>query len=216
MILTEITEEKIEQNWEKFKSLLLSIKREGMQDLINYLENDTDFKYAPASTRFHGAFKGGLCEHSLTVYNLICQLNNTYKDQLGEEPLNEDSLKIAALLHDIAKINTYELSYQNKKVYKESGTKHDNLGNFEWESIPVYKTRDVEDRFVFVNHESTSEFICRQFIGLTISESTAIMTHHGGLGFDSIRPEAMGVNYSRCPLAVLLHAADLMAAYIKV
>ena len=44
---------------EEFLSLLRSIKREGMEDLIKFIES-TDFFKAPARTRFDGKFEGGL------------------------------------------------------------------------------------------------------------------------------------------------------------
>lgn len=47
---------------EEFLNLLRSVKREGIDDLIRFIEN-TDFFTAPASTRFHGDHAGGLVEH---------------------------------------------------------------------------------------------------------------------------------------------------------
>lgn len=211
-MLREITENKIESNWEKFKGLLLGINRDGMQELIDYLENKTDFKFAPASTKYHGSFKGGLCEHSLAVCEVIMRLHNTYVELFGES-INHDSLIITSLLHDISKVNSYEETYQNKKVYSEDGSKFDDNGKFDWVSVKGYKMKDLEDRFVFVNHESTSEFIVRQFIDLTIEESVAIMTHHNGMGHDSIPLDATSPNLSKSPLSLLLHEADLFAAY---
>ena len=58
---------------EEFKALLESISRDGMQDLISFIEERTDFYTAPASTRFHGDYEGGLVEHSLKVYELLKQ-----------------------------------------------------------------------------------------------------------------------------------------------
>ena len=52
---------------EEFIALLRQTNREGMEQLIEFL-NKTDFFEAPASTRFHGCFKGGLVEHSMKVY----------------------------------------------------------------------------------------------------------------------------------------------------
>jgi 23S rRNA maturation-related 3'-5' exoribonuclease YhaM len=47
-----------------------NIKREGAEELLNFLLSDhSDFFTAPASTRFHGAYEGGLLEHSLNVYD---------------------------------------------------------------------------------------------------------------------------------------------------
>ena len=38
---------------EEFLKILRTIKRDGLEDFIKFLEN-TDFFTAPASTRFHG------------------------------------------------------------------------------------------------------------------------------------------------------------------
>lgn len=211
-MLSEITENKIETNYERFKDLLRSTNRDGIEELINYLDTKTDFKFAPASTRYHGSFKGGLCEHSLNVYDILVNMNNLYKEITGE-CFEEDSLIIVALLHDISKVNTYEDSFQNKKIYKEDGSKWDELGNYDWVSVKSYRTKDYNDRFVFVNHELTSEFIVRQFIGLRVAESAAIVMHHNGMGHDSIPSETTGLALSKFPLALLLHSADLFAAY---
>lgn len=42
------------------------INRQGIEKLNDWLQN-TDFFTAPASTRFHGAYPGGLVEHSINV-----------------------------------------------------------------------------------------------------------------------------------------------------
>ena len=57
---------------EEFLALLRSVDREGMDELINFIEK-SDFFKAPASTRFHGSYEGGLLEHSLNVYKLLCE-----------------------------------------------------------------------------------------------------------------------------------------------
>lgn len=46
------------------------VKREGADKLLDYIEK-SDFFVAPASTRFHGAYKGGLVDHSLNVYDCL-------------------------------------------------------------------------------------------------------------------------------------------------
>ena len=52
---------------EKMLELLKSINREGIDKLISFLEK-TDFFEAPASTRFHGSYAGGLVEHSIKCF----------------------------------------------------------------------------------------------------------------------------------------------------
>ena len=54
----------MDENKVRFLELCKKINREGMDDLIKWLES-SDFFVAPASTRFHGSYAGGLCEHSL-------------------------------------------------------------------------------------------------------------------------------------------------------
>ena len=55
---------------EEFLNLLRKVNREGIEDIINFLEK-SDFFKAPASTRFHGDHEGGLVEHSLKVYEIL-------------------------------------------------------------------------------------------------------------------------------------------------
>ena len=55
---------------EEFIKLLRSTNRDGMEDVIGFLEK-SDFFKAPASTRFHGNYEGGLLEHSMKVYEIL-------------------------------------------------------------------------------------------------------------------------------------------------
>ena len=55
---------------EEFRNLLLSVNREGMDKLLDFIDA-TDFYTAPASTRFHGSYEGGLLEHSMKVYEIL-------------------------------------------------------------------------------------------------------------------------------------------------
>lgn len=214
----ELTENNIIDNENRFIALLTMTNREGINDLIDYLKS-TDFFYAPASTKYHGNFKGGLCLHSLYVYDIMKKMFDNYLELKEFNDIGEtyeeahNSIIISSLLHDISKANLYEETYQNKKIYCDDGTKYDEGGRYEWKSVKGYKTRDEEEQFVIGNHEETSEFIARQFIPLRISESAAIMHHHGGVGWDSIPIEAMSKIYIKYTLALLLHEADLLAAY---
>ena len=204
-----LSNEQLSQNKEEFISLLKSIHREqaNVEGLVKKLEA-SDFFYAPASTKYHGSFKGGLCRHSLDVYivlrNLVAQNNLD---------IDEESLIICALLHDFSKMNLYEVTNFNKKVYSENGSKSDNGGRFDWVTEQGYKTVDLSERFVYGNHEETSEYMIRQFIPLKLEESVAILHHHGGMGYDSSQTNISDI-YQRYPLALMLHLADMTCAYL--
>ena len=112
---------------EEFLNLLKQVKREGMEDLINFIEK-TDFFKAPASTKFHGSFEGGLLEHSMKVYEIL-----KHKVETNIEPLevNPETLILVPLLHDICKVNFYKVDYRNAK---------NDLGV--WEKVPYYTAEE--------------------------------------------------------------------------
>lgn len=204
-----LTDNQIQNNKEEFLKLISSINREGFNKdlLLKHLEN-SDFYIAPASARYHSAFKGGLVHHSLLVYHNLTKLVGLYNLKI-----NEDSMKIVSLLHDLAKMNFYEVYYKNVKVYSENGYKYDNGGRFDWQAVADYKVKDTKERFLYYNHEGTSEFMLRQYCPLSMDESIAILHHHGGMSEDSIKDNISAI-YDRYPLAVLLHLADMMSVYI--
>ena len=84
-----------------------NITRPGADKLLNYLlSSSSDFFTAPASTRFHNAFEGGLCEHSIHVYKCLKSYieSQRVKDEFGLEYADE-SIAIVGLLHDVCKVN---------------------------------------------------------------------------------------------------------------
>ena len=168
-----------------------------MHDLILWLK-DSDFFTAPASTRFHGAHRGGLAEHSLCVYNTLLNLGNSFNIHY---PL--DSMVICGLLHDICKVDFYKESTRNVK----------NEQTGQWEKIPCYT---IEDSLP-IGHGEKSVIILQRFMYLTEDEAYAIRWHMGGFD-DAARGYAGGIMLSnafqKCPLAVLLHMADLAASYL--
>ena len=90
---------------EEFIKLLRETNREGIENLLDFLEK-SDFYKAPASTRFHGSKDQGLLEHSLKVYEIL-------EEKMKHTPIKidipEESIRITALLHDICKTNYYSV-----------------------------------------------------------------------------------------------------------
>ncbi len=210
---TYLTEQEILNNQNEFLKLLSEINIQGAdtEGLANYLLN-SDFFTAPASTKYHCNFKGGLCLHSLNVYKNLANLYDVYKDLLPN-PIDENSLKICGLFHDISKTNFYEVTIGNKKVYSDQGSKHDNMGKFDWVSVESFKVREPENRFIAGTHEENSVLLISRFIPLNQDETVAIMNHHMHTG-DGIQFMDQTYICNQYPLAVLLHVADYMSTFI--
>lgn len=210
-VVMYFNEDFINSNKKTIIELLGTIQRENsdIPGLISKLES-SDFFIAPASTRFHNSCKGGLADHSLNVYY---NLKSLVKNKHLEDMIPESSIVICGLLHDMSRMNFYEPSIRNKKVYSETGSKYDNLGRFDWVSEQTYTIKSTKERFLYGNHEETSEFMVSKFIPLTPSESVAILHHHGGKGYDSTTQNLYPI-MEQYPLAVLLHVADCISTFI--
>ena len=100
----------------KFKRMLLSTNREGIEHVIKNLE-ELGFFMAPASTKFHLNYEGGLLEHSMNVCETALELREMMirkKDELSEF-LPQESVIIAALLHDVCKTDIYKPAIKRQK-----------------------------------------------------------------------------------------------------
>ena len=175
-----------------------NITREGADKLLEYLLSDkSDFFTAPASTRFHGAYEGGLLEHSLNVYHCL-------KDYLSRERAksvygmnySEETIAIAALIHDICKVNFYKVDYRNAKNDKG-----------QWEKVPYYA---IDDKLPY-GHGEKSVYIITGFMRLSREEAFAIRYHMGFSANDD--PNQVGKSFEMFPLAFALSVADMEASY---
>lgn len=211
-----LTDIQIENNKKEFITLIKKITREGalINELLQKLEN-SDFYVAPASTQYHASYKGGLCQHSLNVYKQLKKLIEVeyprFKiDDQGERyavdnykaPYSDETLIIVALLHDLSKMNFYEVSTRNVK--DENG---------QWIQVPFIKVREVYERFTYSHHGANSEYMIGRFIPLTFDESRAII-HHMGWADEHATTYLISEVFEKCKLALYLHTADLLATYI--
>lgn len=208
-----LTNEQIEQNRQEFISLIKSITVPGakIDELLQDLDN-SDFYYAPASAQYHNCFAGGLCLHSLNVYKHLVSLVNLYSNFIPQYESN--TLLIVGLLHDLSKINYYEEMSINKKRYYPGGSKHDNLGNFDWYSEEGYKIKDAKDRFLGGSHEFNSMMLVNKYIPLNYEETIAISNHHFGMS-DKNPISDLSAIANRFPLVTLLHLADMASTYLS-
>ena len=189
----------------RFIELLRSTGRQGIEEVINYLEK-SGFFTAPASTKHHLSFEGGLMEHSLNVYDMAMALRGPIVAMKPEkeEKLAEKSIIIAALLHDICKANIY------KKAKKWN--KND-LG--QWEQYDAYETD--YSRMPVGHGEKSVIMLLSLGLKLTLDETVAIRWHMGAwdLAFQSYEAKSnISEAGNRYPLLSLIQSADNMATHI--
>lgn len=184
-------------NKERFLSICKNeIKREGLDKLLDWLEK-SDFYEAPASTKYHGNYEGGLLEHSLNVYDCIKRIAANYEDK----NVSAESLAIASLFHDVCKVNFYQKGYRNVK--DESG---------HWVQKEIY---EINEKFPIGHGEKSCIILQWFFKKLEVPELLAIRYHMGS--FDAaVKGGDFGISkaYEMAPLAVMLHLADLEATYL--
>lgn len=182
---------------QRFIELLKATNRSGILELITFLDKETDFFTAPASTNYHGACEAGLLIHSLEVYNALVKIQTSFA--LG---LEKNSVIICGLLHDICKANFYKRAYRNRK----------NDASGLWERVDAY---EIEDQFP-VGHGEKSVIILQEYIKLYQEEVMAIRWHMGGFD-DSAKTytgaKCLSTAMGRSPLVTALHMADLSATY---
>ena len=174
------------------------ITREGADKLLDFLENKSDFFTAPASTRYHSAFEGGLLRHSLNVYKcLVDYLERPRVKDVYDIHASEETIAVVALLHDICKVNTYTISYRNSK--------NDKTG--QWEKVPFYS---VDDKLPY-GHGEKSVYMISGYIRLTREEAMAIRWHMAFSGIED--KNSIGKALEMFPLAFALATADMEASY---
>ncbi len=173
-----------------------NIHREGAQTLLDYLEN-TDFFIAPASTRYHGSFKGGLLIHSLNVYySLKDYLSRPRTKELYRMEYSDETIAICALLHDLCKANVYKEGFRNVKG--EDGV---------WQKVPTY---EFDDRMPY-GHGEKSVYIINGYVRLSREEAFAIRYHMGFSGIED--KNVIGRVMEQFPLAFALCTADMESTY---
>lgn len=191
--------DKIEEMQEQFVSIFTKyIKREGSDNLLDWLIT-TDFFTAPASSKFHSAYEGGLCDHSINVFNRFVKVLTMEYGENFTDKISMESVAIISLLHDLCKVNFYKTEFRNTKV------------DGQWVQVPYYT---IEDTLPY-GHGEKSVYIISGFMRLTREEAMAINWHSGAFD-DRVRGGSYGMAeaYYKFPTAMLFHSADMMATYL--
>ena len=182
----------------KIEKYLRDTKREGIEDLILYLE-DIGFYDAPASTQFHGAYPGALAEHSLNVCETACSMFTSLIqfDQSVKCPENIcQSIILCSLLHDVGKCGQF-----GKPLYVPNVLKSGELSA----SKPFERNKEL----MTLPHEIVSCIEVTKFIDLTEDEQLAIAWHNGLYG--AFKYDIQG---KETLLYMIIHWADMWASRV--
>ena len=175
-----------------------NIHRDGICQLMEWINRETDFFGCPASTKFHGACESGLVKHSIAVFENFWKIAPEYGFTTDSNSDLESSA-ICCLFHDLCKANTYQISFRN--------IKNDETGL--WERSPYYS---LNEQLPYGSHGAKSVYLIQQHMKLTPEEAMAIHNHMGAFNNGIYEKPGNAFNYSK--LAWLVHVADEAATFI--
>ena len=197
--------EQIENNKQAFISILNELKdgTNNIDGLIQFLEIN-GFFHAPASTKYHCSYDGGLCQHSLDVYRWFNILVTEFYNKINTENIiPRKTIIVLGLLHDIYKTNYYEKYFRN--------VKDDTTG--EWSKVADFRVKEGKDRFTFGDNAFNTYLLISTFIGLNEDEIVALNNQYCGMD-DNYANKDLSTILSKYPLTVLLHCADMICTYL--
>jgi len=191
-----MTEQEIKANYREFEETIEDTGRKGAENLMSWLRGTTFFR-DPSSAAYHLAEPGGLCRHSLNVYHRAMEEFQSHPEDYPG--VTWDQVAIAALLHDLCKIGTYEVYTRNVKG--EDG---------KWTQVQAYRKNDP----LPMGHGEKSLWLVTQYMPLSTEEAMAIRWHMGAFD-EAVKGGFRDLSkvYSAYPLAYLIHQADEKATY---
>lgn len=116
--------------------------------------------------------------------------------------ISDETIAICGLLHDLCKVGCYQKEPKNQKTYDPTKVgqaqryqiKHDDLGDFIWETVMAYKFDDPMP----YGHGEKSVYIVSSFMKLTREESFAIRYHMGPWGNEDQNGPSKKTKNERC------------------
>lgn len=185
------------KNWEQILLEFKKAEESGRKDFDVFLKwlSESDFKTAPASTKFHNSVDGGLMDHSLNVLKFARLLNSELKLNI-----DDTSIILSSLLHDLCKVNFYTMGWEWDKEVKDKTGK--------WEKKDVYK---VEDQFPMGHGEKSVIVALQQGLVLKEEEMAAIRWHMLKWDVSESSKYTMSDAMDKIPLVKIIALADQMA-----
>ena len=169
-----------EDRIKQFKKLMTIHTRINSEALENLR-----FFTAPASTKYHGAYEGGLFDHSLATAEALVELT----EKLGLKWERPESPYIVGMYHDLCKCDNYVKDIETDKY--------------------IYNP-DI----IIPGHGDKSVIILSQYMRLTDEEIACIRWHMGAYEKDPKMWEYYGRAIEKYPNVLYAHTADMIASKI--
>ena len=167
-------------------------------EVVIWLE-DHGYFTAPASTKYHGAYEGGLFDHSYAVAQELLTLtdrnNLTWRDRR--------SPAIVGLFHDICKCDQYVTAND------ENMLSVDIYGN-----IVVHPQYKWNDQQLLIGHGDKSIMVLSQLMSLTEEEIFCIRYHMGAFT-DKDEWQCYTRAVERYPNVLWTHHADMLVSHVS-
>lgn len=192
--------EEVNLNKIRFLSILNTLKEDASNDidgLEDYLEKE-EFFDAPASTKYVGSYRGGLCEQSLNIYDTFTELCAKYSSKTSAHTL----IKLGLLS------NVY------KATYYETFTRNVKNAEGQWEQVQDIRIADSKTRNTYGTNAFNSYMILSRFLTFTDEEIVTLINHNCGMD-DNWSNKDLSAILGKYPLTVLLHCASMIATYTK-
>lgn len=150
------------------------------QELLN-----SDFFTAPASTKYHGAYEGGLFDHSLSVANVLCHMT---RQELTSPWSRPASPFLVGIFHDLTKLGKY--------------MRNDTGDGFKW--------APAQDLPIYGGHGAESVIRAQRWIQLTEEEIMCIRFHMGAYEKDDW--DTFDWAIKKYPNVLWTHTADMIVS----
>ena len=144
------------------------------------------FFTAPASTKYHGSYEGGLFDHSLETTKTLVELT----EKLGLTWGRKESPYIVGMYHDICKCDNYLKDYETDKY--------------------IYNPE-----IIIPGHGDKSIIMVQKYITLTSEEIACIRWHMGAYETDPKMWDYYGRAIEKYPNVLYTHMADMIASKIR-
>ena len=191
---------------ERYKHYLVACEVAGFEknEALDRWLNTNGFFNAPASTKYHGAYPGGLFDHSFAVCERLKQLtkDNGLVWQRPQSPF------IVGMFHDLCKTDQYRPIYSDE--YESDGkgmlSVQHKINGYEYNTNTLLKGHGVK-----------SIMLISQFFNLTEEEILCIRYHMGAYGNEQEqKDEWTGFDKAirKYPNVLWTHMADMLASKV--